>query len=225
MARGKTLWEMLVSRFQGPAELTYYNPLRARVGVSLMINDIDLKDHNFFVREIRSYRRWIGGRWFPFVDYVLLARPLGGDDVLVRLRLLPIEGADPATGPAHHVIVLSLYDEFAYDQGFHGVVTDTTKKFEVIEEGRETEEYWRINDVVDSYKAEVAVFKDLNKDGTVDANEVAAHRLEYWDYWRETTDEAGQPVRQYLFVEMDADSGWFQLWRGREMDAHQIITF
>ena len=53
-----------------------YNPLRARIGSSLGVDELDLKDYNFFVKEIREYRRQIGGRQFPFVDYVLLARPL-----------------------------------------------------------------------------------------------------------------------------------------------------
>src|SRR3954462_9409573 len=98
MGRGKTLWEMLVAKVQGPAELRYYNPLKARIGSSLMLDEIDLKDLNFFVKEIRQYKRVIGGQPFTFVDYVLLARPLGADDVWARLRLVPIEGADEAGG-------------------------------------------------------------------------------------------------------------------------------
>lgn len=221
--RGKTLWEMLVAKFQGPTELSYYNPLKARIGSSLTLDEIDLRDLHFFVKEIRQYRRVIGEQEFTFVDYVLLARPLGEDDVWARLRLVPIEGAEEG-GMTHTVLLLRLYDEFAYDEAFHKVVTDTTQKFEVVEDGQVTEEYWRINDVTESYKADVSLLKDPNNDGTVDTDEVEKVQLEYWDYWRDTPDEAGQPVRQYLFVEMDAGHGWFQIWRGGETDPQRVMV-
>jgi hypothetical protein len=78
--------------------------------------------------------------------------------------------------------------------------------------------------VTDSYKAEVSVLRDVNSDGRVDRDEVEKVRLEYWDYWRETKDEAGLPLRQYLFVEMDRDTGWFQLWRGQEIDPQRVLV-
>jgi hypothetical protein len=217
---------MLMDRVRGPVELRYYNPLRAKVGSSVMINDVELKDHNFFVKELREYRRTIGGQEFRFVDYVLLSRPLGGEDLWLRLRLIPLEGPDAGrvAGLDHNVLLLSLYDEVSYDEDFYKVVTDSTRKFEVRENGRVTEEYGRVNDVTDSYKAEVAVIKDMDNDGKVDSDEVETVRLEYWDYSREIKDEAGQPLRQYLFVEMDSASGWFQLWRGQEADPQQVYV-
>jgi hypothetical protein len=218
MAKGKTLWEMLVARVQGPAEFRHYNPLHARVGTSLMINEIDWKDYNFFIREIREYKRTIGGKEFLFADYVLLARPLEKDDVWVRLRLLPVAEPDPAGGLTHDALLLRLEDEMAYDENFYKVVTDTTKKFQVLENGQVTEEYYRINDADDPYKAQVTVIKDTN------ADEVETVQLQYWDYWREVKDEAGQPLRQYLFVEMDAKTGWFQIWKGQEVDPQRVVV-
>jgi len=222
--RGRTLWEMLLDRFQGPLELRSYNPLKARIGSSLMFNILDMKEYNFFVKEIREYQRTLGGRQFSFVDYVLMAKPLGADEVWVRLRLVPIEGAQ-APDLTHHALVLRLYDEFAHDEAFYKVVTDTTRKFEVREDGRVTEEYGRINDVTDPYEAQVTLIKDLNNDGTIERDEVQTTRVQYWDYWREVKDEAGQPVHQYLFVEMDAETGWFQIWRGAEIDAQKVVVF
>jgi hypothetical protein len=215
---------MLVDKVRGPMELRFYNPLRARVGCALMIDDIDLRDYNFFIREIRDYRRTIGAKPFHFADYVLLARPLNTADVWVRLRLNPVEEPDAAAGLTHHALLLRLYDEMAYDEAFHKVVTDTTRKFEVAEEGRVMEEYWRVNDVTDSYTAEVSVLRDVNSDGRVDRDEVEKVCLEYWDYWRETKDEAGLLVRQYLFVEMDCDTGWFQLWCGQGIDPQRVLV-
>ncbi len=224
MAKGKTLWEMLTEKFQSPVELQYYNPLKARIGNAVEINEVEWRDYNFFLREIREYKRTISGRQFLFADYVLLARPLGGDDVSLRLRLNPVDNPDRAGGPSHHVLLLRLYDELAYSEDFHKVVTDTTKRFQVMDNGQVVEEYWRINDVSDPYKARVSIIKDINSDGKVEKSEVDALELEYWDYWRDTTDEFGQPLRQYLFVEMDRDNGWFQLWRGQEMDPQRVLV-
>jgi hypothetical protein len=226
MTRGTTLWQMLVDTIRGPAELRFYNPLKARIGTSLTINELDLKEHNFFVKEIREYRRTIGSQEFLFTDYVLLSRPLEGEDVWLRLRLIPIEHApDTGAGLTHHVLVLRKYDEMAYSDDFYKVVTDTTKKFEVSESGKITEEYWRVNDVQDSYKAEVSILKDTDQNKRVDRDEIDKAKIEYWDYWREVKNEGGVPVREYIFVEMDRDSGWFQLWHGRETDTQQIYVF
>jgi hypothetical protein len=224
MAKGKTLWEMLLAKIHGPVELHYYNPLKAKIGSSILINEIELRDENFAVKEIRQYERTMDRRRFPFVDYVLLAHPLHGEEVWVRLRLHPVDNPEAEAGLTHTAMLLRLYDEMAYDDGLHQVVTDTTKKFEVVQNGQVTEEYWRINDVTSSYKARVAVIKDENKDGQVDEGEVERAELEYWDYWRDTTDAFGQPLRQYLFVEMNTENGWFQIWRGQEVDSQKVLV-
>lgn len=225
MAKGKTLWEMLVEKLSGPVEQTVHNPLKAKIGSAVTVNELDWRDFNFFVREIREYRRTIGGKPFVFVDYVLLARPLGGDDVLARLRLNPVDDPDRHGGLTHHALLLRLCDELAYSEELHRVVTDSTKKFQVLQDGQLQEEYYRINDVADSYKAQVSVVKDANRDKKVERDEVEKLRLEYWDYWRETKDPAGLAVRQYLFVEMDADNGWFEIWRGHEIAPEQVLVF
>ena len=223
MAKGKTLWEMLLAKVHGPAELHYYNPLKAKIGSAIMINEIDLREDSFFVKEIRQYQRTINARPFLFVDYLLLARPLHGEDLWLSLRLNPVDDPEAAAGVTHTALLLRLYDELAYDEGLYKVVTDTTKKFEVVENGQVTEEYWRINDVTGSYKGRVAVIKDEDKDGQVDDREVDKVELEYWDYWRDSTDAFAQPVRQYLFVEMNTENGWFQIWRGQEIDPQNVL--
>src|SRR5262249_47953392 len=159
----------------------------------------------------REYKRRIEGREFVFTDYVLLARPLKGGDVWVRLRLNPAGDPDKAAGLTHKALVLQLDDEMAYGKAFHDVVNDTTQKFEVRQDGNLVAEYWRINDVTGPHKATVAVVKDTNDDGRVDPGEVETIRVEYWDYWRDTPDEAGQPFTEFLFVEMDGETGWFQV--------------
>ena len=41
-------------------------------------------------------------------------------------------------------------------------------------------------------------------------------KLEYWDYWRDADIGGGKTAKEFLFAEMNSDTGWFQLWRGRE---------
>ncbi len=188
MAKGRTLWEMLLDKLKGTVEFSYYNPLRARIGSAVTIDDIEWRDLNFFVLSIHEYKRTIGGQVFLFGDYALLARPLGGDKVLVRLRVNPVDDPEQAAGADYHVLLLRLEDDLAYDEGLHKVVNDTTKKFQVREDDKVQAEYVRINDVGTPYQAEVAIVKDVNLDKRVDRDEVAHRRVEYWDYWREVKD-------------------------------------
>src|SRR5690349_12732606 len=134
MTRGRTLWEMLLDKLQRPAEFRYYNPLHARVGTAVTLDEVEWRDLNFFVVSIHEYKRTIGGQQFLFVDYVLVARPLGRDKVLVRLRLLPVDDPDQAAGLTHHVLLLQLDDDLPYDEGLHKVVNDGTKKFQVLQD-------------------------------------------------------------------------------------------
>lgn len=215
---GKTLWEMLTTKAKPPVELQIANPLKLKIGSCVRVNDIDLKELSFYTKRILEYNRLINGTEHIFTDYELMARPLGGDDVKIRLRLNPMESPDEVAGLTHNVVLLTLYTEQGYDEGLHKVVTDTTKLFEVLENGVCTERYYRINDVQDSYKPSVTVVKEGDKD----FENLESLHLEYWDYWRTIKDEAGQEFNQFLFVEMDTDNGWFQMWRGEEIDALQV---
>jgi hypothetical protein len=224
MPRGKTLWEMFMEKLEGPVELQFHNPLKAKIGGGVTIDEVELRELNFFLKEIREYRRTIGGKPFVFVDYVLLARPLNKDDVWKRLRLNPVDDPTRVAGLTHIALLLDLFDDLAYNEELHRIVTDTTRKFQVIENGEVTEEYVRINDLTTPYKAQVAVVKDADSDGRAEKDEIERFNLEYWDYWREVKDLAGQPFTQYLFIEMDTRNGWFQMWRGAEIDPQKVMV-
>jgi hypothetical protein len=219
MAKGRTLWEYWTGKKKPVTEERYFNPLKAKIGSAVTLNDIDLKQYDFFVKEMRQYERTIDGKQFLFTDYVLSAQPLKGDAVLVRLRVNPTGQTDG--GPTHNLLVLRLFDEMAYDKGFHDVVSDTTKKIEVTD-NNVTQTYLRINDVQGPYKATVSVVR-AGQDGKVAEDALETAQLEYWDYWREMPDEAGNPMVEFLFVEMDTNSGWFQLWRGEEINAQRVV--
>lgn len=213
----QTLWQRL-TRGREVVEFQYANPVKAKIGCSFTLDVVGHRDMIFNLREILAYTRRINGKEFTFADYVLLARPIGQEDVSVRVRFVPVE--NPDASQTHTVLLLSKYDEMKFCRDLDNALRDATGELVITEENRE-DKYWRINDVRDSYRAEVAVIRDVNGDGKVQENEVEKHRIEYWDFHRETTDEAGQKYVQYLFVELD-DYKMQTMWRGEEVDAQRI---
>jgi len=216
--QGKTLWEMCKERFgSNGSHLTFYNPLDLRVGSMVPVTDsrTEFEGFDFSVTEIREYTRRMGGQDFRFTDYVLIGinpKTIGGvDKITLRLRAAPNEAG------THDTLLLRLSDELAFDQGFLDVVNDTTGIFEVGEDDGQKETYQRLNDVKGSYQAVVLVIKGTTDDGKANRNQTSAGKLEYWDYWREVTLPGGQATKtEFLFVEMNADTGWFQIWIGGE---------
>lgn len=218
MQKGKTLWQMWTEPKE-PPHLDFYNPMKAQIGSIVTINDIDLSKCDFAVESIEEFTREIEGQVFKFTDYVLKDRA-GGKPV--RLRVNPADAA--VAGVPHDVLVLKLDDEFAYSDDFLGVVNDESKKFNATDDDGKTEEYWRINDVSGSYKCKVAIAKAVNADGSVDEKSVSRTTAEYWDYWRETKDEAGSTFRQFVFVHMSSVNGWFQIFKGEEITPQRIVV-
>jgi hypothetical protein len=224
MTRGRTLWEILLDKFGGPAEMRYFNPLKARIGVSVTIDTVELRDLNFFLQEIREYRRHIGPQEFTFVDYSLLARPLKGDDVAIRLRINPIADKARSAGKDYNVLMLRLEDEMEYSKEFEKLLNDKSGLFQIREDDEVKEEFSRMYGLKSPYKATVSYLRDINQDHKIERDEIDTLELKYWDYSRQITDEAGQPLAEYLFVEMDGETGWIQIWRGVEMDPNKVIV-
>jgi hypothetical protein len=220
---GKTLWEMLCERLRGGANgngagLAFANPLNLRVGSAVPVahaNGPEFADYNFTVAEIREYARRLGGQEFRFTDYVLRGintKSMDADDVMTsRLRVVP-----NAAG-AHDALLLQLGDEFEFAEDFLGVVKDSTGLFKITddESGEETT-FSRINNLRDSYEAAVLVVAETTANGKGATGKVSAARVEYWDYWRDAEPGGGKTGKEFIFVEMNSDTGWFQIWRGRE---------
>jgi len=208
-------------------EQKVFNPIGAKIGGSITVDALDYRGLNFFVKEIREYSVNMAGKNHRFVDYILLARPLGKPDMWVRLRLVPDRNSD--TRLTHKAMVLHLYDEFEYNEDFkQGVLEDESKKFVVDDDKNDGDpsndthdEYWRVNDVGISYSAKYLAMQDENNDGKIDQDEIARGNIDFWDYSR-LTDIDGVETEQYMFVEMDKKSGWFQLWQGTQVSPENV---
>jgi hypothetical protein len=222
--KGKTLWEMLLERLHGSgngAGIPFANPLDLRVDSPVAVaysNGPEFADYNFSVQEIREYTRRIQGQEFHFTDYVLRgvnAKSLDADDAItVRLRVVPNQAG------AHDALLLRLYDEFEFAEDFLSVVKDTTGLFKVTDDKSGNEAtFTRINDLRESYQAAVLLVAETTSDGKAATGKVSPVKVEYWDYWRDTDMGAGNTAKEFVFVEMNSDTGWFQIWRGREFFA------
>jgi len=219
--QGKTLWEMLMERVRGSgngAGIAFANPLDLRVGAPVPVafaNGPEFADFSFTVQEIREYARRIQGQEFRFTDYVLRGvntKTLDADDVMaVRLRVVPNQAG------ANDTLLLRLYDEFEFAEDFLAVVKDTTGLFKVTEDQSGAEAtFSRINDLRESYQAAVLIVAATTPDGKGATGKVSPAKVEYWDYWRDADIGGGKTAKEFVFVEMNSDTGWFQIWRGRE---------
>ena len=222
--KGKTLWEMLLERLHGGgngAGIAFANPLDLHVGspvAAAYANGPEFADYNFTVQEIREYTRRIQGQEFRFTDYVLRGvnpQSLDADDTMtVRLRVVPNQAG------AHDALLLRRYDEFEFAEDFLAVVKDTTGLFKVTDDKSGAEAtFSRINDLRQSYQAAVLLVTETTADGKGTTGRISPLKVEYWDYWRDADIGAGKTAKEFVFVEMNSDTGWFQIWRGREFFA------
>jgi hypothetical protein len=219
--KGRTLWEMLTERLRGSgagAGIAFANPLDLRVGSPVAIayaNGPEFADYDFTVQEIREYTRRIQGQEFRFTDYLLRGvnteSPDAEDVVMTRVRVVPNQAG------ANDALLLRICDEFEFAEDFLAVVKDTTGLFKVTDDKSGAEAtFSRINDVRESYQAAVLVVSGTTPDGKGAPGKASAAKVEYWDYWRDADIGAGKTAKEFVFVEMNSDTGWFQIWRGRE---------
>lgn len=222
-SKGKTLWEMFTERLKGGGNgegIAFLNPLDLRVESAVAVpfaNGAELADRDFSVQEIREYTRRIGTQDFRFTDYVLKGinkKTPDADDVLAaRLRSVPNQAG------SHDQLLLRLYDEFAFTEDFLAVLKDDTGIFEVTDEKGAHATFTRINDLGESYETAVLVIAATTPNGKAATGKTTTGKLEYWDYWRDADSGTGATAKEFIFVEMNSDTGWIQIWRGSEFFA------
>jgi len=220
-SKGKTIWEMLVERLHksgNGAGIAFANPLDLRIGSPVNVpysNGAELAGYDFATKEIREYTRRIGGQEFRFTDYVLQGvnqKSFRAEDLLtVRLRTVSNQAG------ANDTLLLKIEDEFGFSEDFLQVVKDTTGIFEITDDkSGEKETFTRINDLRESYEAAVLVVTETTPDGKAATGKATPVKLDYWDYWRDQDIGQGKTAKEFVFVELNSDTGWFQIWRGRE---------
>ena len=106
-----------------------YNPIGCMIGSVLKVNFLDYLRYRFVVTEIWDYTVPLNGSEYKMVDYVLEARAAGEDPFTCRLRLVPDE--DSASSVSHRAMLMTLYDDLAYNEDLHAVVRDDTLQFVV----------------------------------------------------------------------------------------------
>jgi hypothetical protein len=221
-AKGKTIWEMLKERIHGSSTnghgVAFYNPLKMSVGSPVNVayaNGPEYADYGFTISEIREYNRRIGNQDYRFSDYVLNGSNTktfnAAESITARIRVVP-----NASG-AQDSLLLKLYDEFAFAEDFLAVVKDTTGIFEVTDDATGTKEVFnRINDLRESYDAAVMIVSATTPDLAAAPGKTTQAKIEYWDYWRDADTGSGTTAKEFIFAELNSDSGWIQIWRGRE---------
>jgi hypothetical protein len=225
--KGKTLWEMLQDRLHGAAHssngtgIAFENPLDLRVGSTVAIpyaNGPDFAGYDFTVQEMREYTRRLGAQEFRFTDYVVRGVSTKSfdakDEMIFRLRVVPNRAG------ARDTLLLRLYDEFAFSEDFLTVLKDNTGILELdAEKPGAAATFSRVNDLRDSYQAVVLVVTGTTDDGKAAPGKGTPLKVEYWDYWRDADIGGGNTAKEFIFAEMNSDTGWFQIWRGREFFA------
>ncbi len=163
------------------------------------------------VAEIRQ----LSGLNRPLVDYFLVRNPPGTPPLL--LRVLADQGAKGIV--THRLLLLTLYDSLSFNEGLFTVVQDDTKRL-VIGDGIDPkeavhDEFWRVNDKGGSEVCRVVVRSH--------AEEPKETHIEFWDYSR-LIDVDGVETEEFIFVEMNKATGWFEIWRGIEVAPGKIAV-
>ena len=229
----RTLWEILSGKNKRdltPLELQYHNPLGARVGNTVSFdNEPELKRINFVIEKMSVYETKVKARKFYHTDYHLKGLALGMEKPLrFRLRLIPDE--DETNKLGCKIQLLNHYASSEWDENLYAAANNDQGEFHVNYDDNDVElaeprKYWRIDDVLDPYHARVTILADKDGDDKIDEAELERVDLTYWDFHRDTTNpDNGLEYREYLTVEMTDKTLYFTLFRGRYVEASQIMV-
>lgn len=226
-----TLWDILTKKDK-PAppveEDKVYNPLHLmiggekpsivtinRVGGGLIPADFSPQDIRFSVKTIRAFSR---PNYSPFVDYDLIGRNAKGEVVEVTLRLVPLDNPDGKT--THTVLLIQLFDEFAWNEDFHSMLTNTEKPTPDDPDLQDLDGsvWWRVGNFKTPWEAGVVSLEDVDHSGKVDVSEATRSVLTYWDFYRNNDQ---RKTVEFFFAEMD-ENHFFQIRKGEDIDPLRI---
>lgn len=230
--KGRTLFDILTGRNKEnvpPLELQYHNPLAAKVGMTVSFDhEPDIRDINFVIEKMSVYETLIDTKKFHHTDYHLKGVSIDADRPLrFRLRLIPDPDSNDKIGC--RIQLLQVVDTLEWDENLYNAVNNDQGEFQVNEDDfgntlPEPKLYWRVEDVIDPYHANITILKDDDGDGVVEMSELERLSMTYWDFHRDTKNEHQQTIREYLTVEMNDKTRFFTFLRGTDVEAFQVTV-
>ena len=212
--RGQTLWEMFLAWIRGhdhhadatiSSDGSFQNPLEWEPGVPVPLDvshGPEFTDALVRVESLRHTVRRVTGDSFDFTDYTLRVISKHQSESRVRVRCLP-------NGPDQwDKLLLRSHDEFAYAKEFTELLNDNTGVFTIEDDpGGQPVQFTRLHELHGPWQVSACEHTESPADPREPQS--AFKKYDYWDYLRTT--EAGE---EFLFVEIDGQTGWTQLWRG-----------
>ncbi|MEI8270516.1 MAG: hypothetical protein WCG45_04040 [bacterium] len=205
------LWAWKSTQTKKTSTSEEVNDKGVKIGDFFKIDTIDTVDLRFEIKEIRENK--VGQ--LKFTDYVLSDNNSRVPEDDFRLRFFKDSHDNDVA------IILKVHDSLEYDEGFHDLVKNS-EEFEMHDDLNDNDEsndvhekFWRINDVKVSYKSRIA---------SKTKEESSTGAVEYWDYSRMTKIDSVE-VEEFVFVEMDKETGMFTIWRGTSVPAERITAF
>lgn len=191
----------------------HWNPMKWIINTRVNISLEQYYGQDFLVKEVRENTEIIDDQKSVFTDYMLVNGPCGDSQLHLRLRAMPlIEKKDDRD---FCLILMELADEQEFDEDLMASLKDSESDFLIIQkDDEESVQYDRLPS--GSWEPHIVSLKsmfDKDGDGRVKQDEVGQEKIQYWAYSR----EAGETV-EYLFVELNVTNGWFQTWKGIELD-------
>jgi len=185
-----TLWEYLSNKKKEPqVKAKFHNELCIEPKQILMFDVLDLRGTDYIVERVEEWKLSINGQVFLSTDYFL------ADD----LKLRAID-ADPSKKD-DNCWLLRRIDEMEFSEDFLAVVQDAVASTFNIDDIS----YTRCDDLEEPYTADVT-------------SDSAWQQVRYWDFACDRPGEIpGDRVREMLYIEMNIETGWFQLWLGTQM--------
>lgn len=201
-------------------EKTVYNPLGVRCGNCFTIDTLDLRELNFRVVALRENIRKNAGNTV-MADVLVKASPLDGEDVQRIIRLVPDPGS--VHGIPFRAVVLELVDEMAFNRSLEA--SARMDQFIETENGTgHRKEYQRAASCQTPWECEAKMLADADGSGKVDPNEVDTAKFEINAFNRKTQLE-GVEVEEHIYVEMNKEDGWQQIWRGTEVHPARLTVY
>lgn len=219
-------------------EVKFYNPLNIGIGKVIEIKYPEYDGKDFRIENVYEYTRELNGRTFIHCCYDLVSKS-GGTAERVRLLANPIKGASAEDAYPYSLLLLKLDHEQQWDDSMTPVLEDAcdNKQWVVDDDGKDDDGnqvrepyhdvYYRLNDLVDPYEAEVAEIEDEDGNGKFDPSEVRTRTVTYYDFARQVEDVPGVENTEFYIVEKDGsveEEGYITMWKGDEIDPSRITV-